>query len=156
MTKSNPSLTAYMNYASDEGLNLFRFVEQGGRLIGSDDSSDLVAGLATLREKISHLRGLHPLLARQLEFLANFFSSNAAHPSEAVRWLPEAVSNETAFALLYAAKDLDLVPDDMPDVGYLDDAAVAAIVLTRHAAVFEQYCAALGIEWAAVKPETVP
>lgn len=154
MNKPNPSLTAYMNYASDEGLDLCRFVEQGGRLIGCDDSAGLAAGLADLRKKISDLRGLHPQLARQLKFLADFFATDAAHPSEAVRWLPEAVCNETAFALLYAAKDMDLVPDDMPDVGYLDDAAVTEIVLTRHAAVFEPYCTARGIDWSGLKTET--
>lgn len=153
MNKPNPSLAAYMNYVSDEGLSLFRFVEHGGRLVGSDDSDGLTAGLADLREKISGLRGLHPRFARQLEFLVNFFATDAAHPPETVRWLPEVVRNETAFALLYAAKDMDLMPDDMPDVGYLDDAAVTEIVLNRHADVFEQHCAERGIDWAAIQPE---
>lgn len=154
MNQPNPSLTAYMNYVSDEGLNLFRFVEHGGRLVGSEDSASLAAGLADLREKISELRALHPQLARQLEFLANVFETDAAHPPETVRWLPEVVLNETAFALLYAAKDMDLMPDDMPQVGYLDDTAVTEIVLTRHADVFEQHCAARGIDWASIQPET--
>ena len=153
MNKPNPSLTAYMNYVSDEGLNLYRFVEHGGRLIGSEDSAGLAAGLANLREKISDLRAMHPRLSRQLEFLANVFETDAAHPPEVVRWLPEVVRNETAFALLYAAKDMDLVPDDMPQVGYLDDTAVTEIVLARHAAVFEQQCAARGIDWATIQPE---
>ncbi|MGB8169280.1 MAG: YkvA family protein [Chthoniobacteraceae bacterium] len=153
MNKPNPSLTAYMNYASDEGLNLYRFVEHGGRLVGGEDSAGLAAGLAELREKIAQLRPIHPRLARQLEFLANLFETDAAQPAEAVRWLPEAARNETAFALLYAAKDMDLVPDDMPQVGYLDDIAVTEIVLNRHAAVFEQQCAARGIDWATIEPE---
>jgi uncharacterized membrane protein YkvA (DUF1232 family) len=153
MNKPNPSVTAYMNYVSDEGLNLYRFVEHGGRLVGSEDSASLAAGMADLREKISDLRAMYPRLSRQLEFLANVFETDAAHPPETVRWLPEVVRNETAFALLYAAKDMDLVPDDMPQVGYLDDTAVTEIVLTRHAAVFEQQCASRGIDWATIEPE---
>ncbi len=153
MTKPNPSLTAYMNYVSDEGLSLFRFVEHGGRLVGSEDAAGLASGLAELREKISDLRAMHPRLARQLVFLANVYETDAAHPPETVRWLPEEVRNETAFALLYAAKDMDLVPDDMPQVGYLDDTAVTEIVLTRHAAVFEQLCSVRGIDWAAITPQ---
>ena len=146
MNKPNPNLTAYMNYVSEEGLNLYRFVEHGGRLVGSEDSASLAAGLADLREKISDLRAMHPRLARKLEFLANVFETDAAHPPEVVRWLPEVVLNETAFALLYAAKEMDLVPDDIPRVGYLDDTAVTEVVLTRHAAVFEQHCIARGID----------
>jgi uncharacterized membrane protein YkvA (DUF1232 family) len=153
MNKPNPSLTAYMNYVSDEGLNLYRFVEHGGRLVGSEDATGLAAGLADLREKIADLRAMHPRLARQLEFLASVFETDAAHPPETVRTLPEVVRNETAFALLYAAKDMDLVPDDMPQVGYLDDTVVTEIVLARHAAVFEQHCAARGIDWATIEPE---
>lgn len=154
MNKPNPSLTAYINYLADEGLNLHRFVEHGGRLVGSEDSAGLAAGLVDLREKTSELRALHPQFARQLEFLANVFETDAAQPPETVRWLPEAVRNETAFALLYAAKDMDLMPDDMPQVGYLDDTAVIEVVLTRHADVFEQHCAARGIDWASIQPET--
>jgi uncharacterized membrane protein YkvA (DUF1232 family) len=153
MNKPNPGLTAYMNYVSDEGLNLHRFVEHGGRLVGREDSAGVAAGLADLREKIAGLRAIHPRLARQLGFLADVFEADAAHPSEVVRTLPEVARNEIAFALLYAAKDMDLVPDDMPQVGYLDDAAVTEIVLSRHAAAFEQHCATHGLEWAAIEPE---
>jgi uncharacterized membrane protein YkvA (DUF1232 family) len=153
MNNPNPSLTAYMNYVSDEGLDLPRFVEHGGRLVGREDSAGLAAGLADLREKIADLRAVHPRLARQLEFLAIVFEAGAGRPPEIGGWLPEAARRETAFALLYAAKDMDLVPDDLPQVGYLDDAAVTEIVLSRHAAVFEQHCAAHGLEWAAIEPE---
>lgn len=153
MNQTDPSLPAYIDYVSDEGLNLFRFVEHGGRLVGREDSASLVAGLADLREKIASVLPMYPRLARQLEFLANVFEDDAANPPEAVRCLPEIVRNETAFALLYAAKDMDLVPDGMPQVGYLDDTAVTDVVLTRHAAVFEQQCAARGIDWATIEPE---
>ena len=40
------------------------------------------------------------------------------------------------------------------NLGYLDDTAVTEIVLTRHAAVFEQHCAARGIDWATIEPES--
>jgi uncharacterized membrane protein YkvA (DUF1232 family) len=49
--------------------------------------------------------------------------------------------------LLYAVKEHDMMPDTMPGVGYLDDAAVAKVVLSRHAEIFEQHCALHGIEW---------
>jgi len=147
-------LASYITYVSDEGLDLERFVQDGGRLVVREDSAGLRSGLADLRQKISDLRPAHPQLARQLDFLTKFFASDAARDPECVRHLPEAVCNEVAFALFYTAKDMDLIPDDLPDVGYRDDCAVVATVLTRHAAFFEQYCAAHRLEWAALKPET--
>ncbi|MEY4483385.1 MAG: hypothetical protein RL693_837 [Verrucomicrobiota bacterium] len=147
MKKANTTLASYLNYVSDEGLNLDRFVEHGGRMLGPTDEAGLTAGLDDLREKISGLRDEHPQLARQLELLLGYFETNPWSP-------PEKVRNETIFALLYAAKDTDLMPDDMPEVGYLDDAVVAESVLTRHAETFERYCAAKDIDWAELKPAT--
>lgn len=145
-TNLNENLAAYRNYVAGEGINLERFVEHGGRRLGAKAFSALPGGLAALREKISPLRRKHPRLRRQLEFLASFFESAPADLTERVR-------DETAFALLYAVQDNDLLPDDMPEVGYVDDAAVAEIVLTRHAGIFERHCAAHDVEWAGLKPE---
>lgn len=141
--KPNPHLGAYMQYVSDEGIDLGRFVEQGGRLLGREDSASLISELKGLREIIGILSREYPLFGRQLEFLAGFFESDAATYSEQVR-------NETAFALLYAVKDMDMMPDHMPGVGYLDDAAVVKVLFSRHAEVFERHCAVNGIEWAAL------
>ena len=146
MKSSNPTLASYMNYVSREGLNLDRFVEHGGRLLGREETANLVAELDHLREKIAGLRGQHPQLARQLDFLVRFFETSP-------QATPDKVRNETIFALLYAAKDADLMPDDMPEVGYLDDAAVVESVLSRHAEIFGHHCAAHDLEWAALQPE---
>ncbi|MGB8465548.1 MAG: YkvA family protein [Terrimicrobiaceae bacterium] len=140
-------LAAYMTYVSNEGINLERFVEHGGRLLTREDATGLAAGLAHLRDKTNSLRGENPRLGRQLDFLERFFKSAPAD-------VPEAVRNETFFALLYAVKDVDLMPDDMPGVGFLDDAAVTEVVLSRNAREFERFCAVNDIEWAALKPET--
>ena len=147
MKSTNPTLASYMNYVSEEGLNLDRFVEHGGHLLGREEAAGLTGELDILREKIAALRAGHPLLARQLEFLVTLFES-APHD------MPEKARNETIFALLYTVKDSDLMPDDMPEVGYLDDAAVVESVLARHAEIFERYCAALDLEWAALRSQT--
>jgi len=147
-------LATFTTYVSDAGLDLERFVRDGGRLVARQDEAGLRDGLADLRSKISDLRPAHPQLAQQLDFLAQFFQADAARDPECVRHLPEAVCNEVTFALFYTAKDVDLIPDDIPDVGYSDDCAVVEMVLSRHAAVFEHYCTTHGFEWGALKPET--
>lgn len=149
MKNSNPSLSAYMTYVSEEGIDLHRFVEHGGRLLGPDDAADLAAGMDALREKIATVRDLHPRFARQLGFLVEFLENNPV--SE-----PDPIRNESLFALLYALKEMDLMPDDMPEVGYLDDAAVTEVVLTRHAREFERYCESGETEWDAVAPGSSP
>ena len=152
-TMNNPNarvssqLASYMHYVSEEGINLDRFVEQGGRLLGREEAEGLAGDLAKLREKMAAVSQDHPRLGRQLAFLANLF---AFHPKD----LPDAVRNETAFALLYAVKENDMMPDSIPEVGYLDDAAVTEVVFTRHAEILERHCIAHSVDWAALKPES--
>lgn len=146
-------LATYVTYVSEEGLDLERFVEDGGRLVCREDSAGLRSVLADLRGKINDLHSSHPHLARQIDFLAKFFEADAARDPECVRNLPEAVCNEIVFALFYAAKDMDLIPDETPLVGYRDDSAVVEMVLSRHAGIFEHYCATHGIDWAELQPE---
>ena len=140
INKPNPLLASYMHYVSDEGIDFERFVEQGGRFLGKEDSADLGGELPALREKIEILRKEYPLFGRQLEFLIGFIESVTAKSFDQAR-------REATFALLYAAKDMDMMPDHVPGVGYLDDAAVAKVVLSRHAEIFERHCAVHGIEW---------
>ena len=41
-------LASYMHYVSEEGINLDRFVEQGGRLLGREEAAGLSGDLAKL------------------------------------------------------------------------------------------------------------
>ncbi len=148
MKKANATLASYMNYASEDGLNLDRFVEHGGRMLQPTEAAGLATGLVELREKISTVRSEHPQLARQLEFLLDYFETNPWNP-------PAKVRNETIFALLYAAKETDLMPDDLPEVGYLDDIAVVESVLSRHDETFERYCVAKDLDWTMLKPTLI-
>jgi len=149
-SKTKPTLAAYLNYTSEEALNLDRYVEHGARMLGRNEPFELVREITLLRKKISSIRNEHPQLARQLEFLIRFFESNPPnHPDT----IPDDVHNETVFALRYAVKETDLMPDDMPEVGYLDDAAVVASVLSRHAIIFQSYCAVNGIQWVLLRPD---
>jgi uncharacterized membrane protein YkvA (DUF1232 family) len=143
--KKNPELAAYMNCSAEEGLDLDRFVEHGSRILTVAEIAGLTDGLDDLQGKIATLKVEHSKLAGQLELLADFYRENPPG-------LPAQVRTETIFALLYALKDVDLVPDNEPGVGYLDDAAVAESVLARHAGIFENHCYFRQIEWATVAP----
>lgn len=146
-TRASSQLAAYMHYVSDEGINLDRFVEQGGRLLGREEAEGLRGDLAMPQEKIAAVSKDHPRLGRQLGFLANLIALNPKH-------LPDAARNETAFVLLYAVNENDMMPDSIPAVGYLDDAAIADVVFTRHAEILQRHCIAHSLDWAALKPES--
>lgn len=137
-------LSSYMVYVSEEGIDLDAFVTHGGRLAGREDPAALARDLTSLCEKIETLHTQHPRLAAQLQFLAGFIASGAAEA-------PETVRHEATFALLYATKEEDMIPDSLPDIGYSDDAAVTEIVLYRHDEFFEQHCLDRRIDWNAIR-----
>lgn len=146
--KKNPELAAYMNCVAPEGLNLDSYVEHGAHLLSPAETAGLARDLPALQSKIAGIKTAQPLLARQLSFLLNFYEADPPN-------LPDGVRRETIFALLYAVKEDDLVPDAEAGAGYLDDAAVAESVLSRHGSVFELHCDFHGIKWAALKPLNV-
>ena len=139
-------LVACMGHLVEGGLE--RYVENGARLLEPADIEVIALGLQDLPARISALPVECERLGYQLELFASLLERRDA-------WFPETVRQETAFALLYAADEMDLLPDSEPGVGYLDDVAVAEVVLSRHAEVFERHCAELGQEWSAVQPQAL-
>jgi uncharacterized membrane protein YkvA (DUF1232 family) len=135
-----------LQFVPEEGVDFERFVDDGVRLLESEGRRDIGSMIPELRSKIASLRDEHPLLARRLEFLETVLVAGKEP-------LPERVDNEIHFALLYTIADVDLVPDVFPEVGYVDDAIICEIVLTRHAAFFERFSAVRGIDWSAIRPE---
>jgi hypothetical protein len=52
----------------------------------------------------------------------------------------DASRKETAFALAYTAKETDIIPDFIPEIGYADDSIIERTVLSRHQDIFRDYC----------------
>ena len=143
--KKNPELAAYMNCVAPEGLDLDSYVEHSACLLSHSETAGLKQNLPDLRHKIAALEAGQPLLSRQLAFLLGFYEADPPNLSDKVR-------RETIFALLYAAKEEDLVPDTEAGAGYLDDAASAERVLSRHRGIFIPHCEYHRIDWAAIQP----
>lgn len=124
------------------------FVEHGGRKVTPATLQRLAVLLPDLREKFDAVTapGLSKAPA-QLMFLAQVVETVAA---DSYRDLSYGAIGEAAFALLYLARDVDIIPDFIERLGYLDDAAVAATVLERNAAEFERFASHTGSDWAAI------
>jgi len=88
-----------------------------------------------------------PHLVNQLSFLADVVEDFAEGADKSVPYITAA---EAAFALLYAHRHDDLIPDAIPGLGRADDSSVVRAVLIRHEGPLSRYAVAHGIEWNAI------
>lgn len=146
LSGTGTALGSCLQFIPDEGIDFERFVEEGGNLVAAEGRRDLGQAAHDLHDKIATLCEAHPRLARQLEFFESILVWDTGR-------LPEETRSEILFALLYALAEVDLVPDVFPEVGYADDTLVCEIVLKRHAADFQVFCTASGINWSALSAE---
>ena len=86
-------------------------------------------------------------LQQQLKLLADFFedAADGVFPAGS-----DASRKETAFALGYTAKETDIIPDFIPEIGYADDSLIVRTVLSRHQDVFRDYCRFRKIRWSKI------
>ncbi len=82
-----------------------------------------------------------PHLREQAQFLVRYVEDCLDNQYE-----PEDLSAlaEAIFALIYLHRGTDIIPDDVPEIGYEDDSAVVRTVLMSRAAEFARYAARSG------------
>jgi uncharacterized membrane protein YkvA (DUF1232 family) len=51
------------------------------------------------------------------------------------------------FALIYAHRKVDLIPDSLGDLGRADDSSVVRAVLIQHEKALAKYAASQGLDW---------
>jgi uncharacterized membrane protein YkvA (DUF1232 family) len=88
-----------------------------------------------------------PHLVDQLEFLANLVEDVVDGADED---LPYFAMASAAYALVYAHRQMDLIPDQNPDYGFADDSAVVRAVLIEHERVFEAYARRQKLNWSKI------
>jgi len=92
----------------------------------------------------------YPHLGGQLQFLANVVEDFADGKGDE---LPYVAVAGACYALIYAGKQNDLIPDSIPDMGLADDSGVARVVLIEHERVLANYAEKLGMNWRAIGTE---
>ena len=88
-----------------------------------------------------------PHLVDQLEFLADVVEDFADGQADDLPYMTIAAA---AFALIYAHRQLDLIPNSIPDIGHADDSAVVRAVLIEHERVLSDYAAKHRVNWGRV------
>ena len=91
-----------------------------------------------------------PHLVDQLEFLADAVEDFA---EGAYKDLPYVAAAQAVFALNYAQKRIDVIPDLLPNVGRADDSSVVRAVLIQNEKAFAKYAETQGVLWARITTE---
>ncbi|HKX62206.1 MAG TPA: hypothetical protein VJS65_10185 [Verrucomicrobiae bacterium] len=88
-----------------------------------------------------------PHLVDQLEFLADAVEDSA---EGAYKDLPYFAIAQAVFALTYAHKKVDVIPDLIPNLGRADDSSVVRAVLIQNERVFAKYAETTGVNWSRI------
>ena len=123
--------------------SISEYVEQRAALLTLEHLDELRADLPLLNARFAAITVPEfPHLQQQLKLLADFFEDTAdgVFPVGS-----DASRKETAFALRYTAKETDIIPDFVPEIGYADDSLIVRTVLSRRqifsatTAIFEEF-----------------
>lgn len=131
---------------------IVQFVHRGAAQVTSKILEGIHRKLPMLKMEFAQINAPnHPHLVEQLEFLADVVED---HVEGADKELPLFVVAESAFALAYAHKQRDLIPDSNLQFGYADDSAVVRAVLMENERVLSAYAKRQKLNWSriTVKP----
>lgn len=86
----------------------------------------------------------YPHLVEQLEFLANVVEDFAEGEEDDLPYITVAGA---VFALIYAHRQKDLIPDFVPEFGHADESAVVRAVLIEHEKILAGYAGRHQLNW---------
>jgi hypothetical protein len=128
--------------------SISEYVERRAALLTPKQLDELLAKLPLLNVRFAAIEAPQlPYLQEQLKLLADFFEDTAdgVFPPGS-----EVSRKEAAFALSYTAKETDIIPDFVPEIGYADDSLIVRTVLIRHEDIFREYCRFRRIRWSKI------
>jgi uncharacterized membrane protein YkvA (DUF1232 family) len=89
----------------------------------------------------------YPHLVNQLEFLADVIEDFVEGADDD---LPYVAVASAAFALSYAHQELDLIPDNIPELGHGDDSSLVRAVLMEHERALSDYASRHEMNWESI------
>ena len=104
--------------------------------------------LALWRAEFAQINAPHfPHLVDQLEFLADVVEDVA---EGAYKELPYIAFSRAVFAVMYAHKKVNIIPDMVSGFGRADDSSVVRAVLIQNEKTFAKYAAHTGFNWSKI------
>jgi len=124
------------------------YVNHGASLITPRVVDQVVRHLPLWKVEFTQINApKFPHLVDQLEFLANAVEDVA---EGAYKDLPYFALAQAVFALTYAHKKVDVIPDFIAKVGRADDSSVVRAVLIQNEKAFAIYAGTQGLNWAKI------
>src|SRR5208283_449262 len=125
-----------------------KFVQRGSAMITPKVLKGVHKRLPFLKLKFTEYENpAFPHLSEQLEFLADVVEDFAEGVEEE---LPYSTVVATTFALIYADRQMEMLPDAFPGPSFADDSAVVRAVLIEHEKVLAAYAARHQMNWGVV------
>src|SRR3954470_13469965 len=127
------------------------YVNHGASLITARVVENVLRQLPIWKVEFTQINApKFPHLINQLEFLADAVEDFA---EGAYKDLPFIAVSQAVFALMYAHKKMDIIPDLVPNLGRADDSSVVRAVLIQNEKAFAQYAATQGFDWTRITSE---
>src|SRR5262247_3584746 len=124
---------------------IINYVNQGAAHITPALVESILRSLPIWKVEFTQIQAPQfPHLVDQLEFLADAVEDFA---EGAYKDLPFYAVAQAVFALTYAHKKIDVIPDLMPNLGRADDSSVVRAVLIQNEKSFAKYAEAMGLNW---------
>lgn len=121
------------------------FVNRGASLITPQIVEGILRKLPMWKAEFTQINSTkYTHLVDQLEFLVDAVEDTA---DGAYKELPYHAFAGAVFAVMYAHKKTDLIPDHKGDIGLADDSGVVRAVLIQHEKAFAKYALTQGIPW---------
>ena len=122
-----------------------RFVNNGASLITPAVVEKVIRKLPVWKAEFTQIDApKYPHLVDQLEVLADAVEDCY---EGVYKDLPYFAMAEAVFALTYAHKQVDIIPDSIVDLGHADDSSVVRAVIMQNERAFEKYAKSQGISW---------
>ncbi len=122
-----------------------RFVNHGASLITSSIVQQVMRQLPVWKAEFAQINApSFPHLVDQLEFLADVVEDCY---EGVYKDMPYFALAESVFALMYAHKKVDIIPDTILQIGRADDSSVVRAVLIQNEAAFQKYAKANQFDW---------
>lgn len=128
-----------------------QFVKSGSEKITPADIARFEQELPLVLAKINEANPpAQPHLEQQAQFLVRYVEDCLEN-----QYQPEDLSAlaEAIFALMYLHKGVDIIPDEIPEIGYADDSEVIRTVLRGHEGEFTRYASRGGFDFSALSLE---
>jgi uncharacterized membrane protein YkvA (DUF1232 family) len=121
-----------------------RIITEGARTLTLEDLDALMVVLPKVRDELEAEASPEEGMLDQFRFLRHVAEDAAAGLRREVSLVALA---EVTFALLYLTKNNDLIPDNLPHEGWIDDKAIFTTVLLRNEAALKELAISRGHDW---------